>query len=268
MEISRQKELATIAIEASIKAGQEILKIYDGEFEVITKDDNSPLTIADQNAHHIISSYLEKTGLPILSEEGKMIPYSERKDWEYYWVVDPLDGTKEFVKRNGNFTVNIALMHLNSPVLGVIYIPVSDEMYFGGSDIGSFKHGDFSNKTYDNVESLLTDENKLPLFNLPEKFTIVASSSHLSKETVDYMETLKEEHGEVEIVSKGSSLKICLVAEGTAHQYPRFAPTMEWDIAAGHGIISGVGKDIIDHTTRKTILYNKENLLNNWFIVR
>ena len=268
MDISRQKELALIAIEASIKAGKEILRIYDGEFEVIQKEDNSPLTIADQNAHNIIASFLDKTNLPVLSEEGKAIPYNERNSWEYYWVVDPLDGTKEFVKRNGNFTVNIALMYKNRPILGVIYIPVSDELYFGGSDIGSYKHKHFSKNLESNLESLILKDYKLPMFDLPNKFTIVASSSHLSKETVDYIDELKATHGEVEIVSKGSSLKICLVAEGSAHEYPRFAPTMEWDIAAGHGIILGVGKDIIDYSTGTTIQYNKENLLNNWFIVR
>jgi len=249
MEISQQKSLVSLAVEASLLAGKEILKVYEQDFEVYTKSDQSPLTMADQKAHEVIQAMLEKTRFPILSEEGKEIPYEVRKSWDHYWIVDPLDGTKEFVKRNGDFTVNIAFMHINKPIFGIIYIPVTDELYFGGSDLSSYKHSNFSKKM-DFSASLLFDHNfKLPCQDLPEKYTIVASSSHLSLETENYMKKLEETKGKVNIISRGSSLKICMVAEGSAHEYPRFAPTMEWDIAAGHGIILGVNKEIIDHHT-------------------
>ncbi|MFT4660454.1 MAG: 3'(2'), 5'-bisphosphate nucleotidase [Ulvibacter sp.] len=268
MDIQEQKKLAKLAIEASYYAGLEIMKIYANDFDVEIKADNSPLTLADKNANDVITGFLEKTDLPILSEEGREMSFDERKDWEYYWNVDPLDGTKEFVKRNGNFTVNIALMYKSIPIFGIIYIPVSDDLYFGGADIGSFKHEGFSSKKDWSYDDMADQKNKLPNQELPTKYTIAASSSHLSKETQEHIQELENNNGDIELISRGSSLKICLVAEGAVHEYPRFAPTMEWDIAAGHGIILGVGKDIIDHSTNKSIQYNKENLLNNWFTVK
>ncbi len=262
------EDLTILAINASLAAGKAILKIYEGAFIVEKKKDDSPLTIADKNAHNIITSFLEKTEYPILSEEGRDIPFEERKEWETYWIVDPLDGTKEFVKRNGDFTVNIALMSNNKPIMGVIYIPVSDTLYFGGELIGSYKHTSVS-RTSELVYSELTEsKNQIPLTSNPTTYTIVASRSHLSQETKDYINKLEKTYGEVNRISRGSSLKICMVAEGVAHEYPRFAPTMEWDIAAGHAIILGVGGEIINTTTKKSILYNKINLLNNWFVVK
>jgi len=268
MDIEQQKSLARLAIDAAYQGGLEIMAVYAGDFDVMIKDDNSPLTIADQNANKVICQFLEKSNFPILSEEGKAMSFAERKDWEYYWNVDPLDGTKEFVKRNGNFTVNIALMYKDTPIFGVIYIPVSDELYFGGEDLGSFKHEIFSTKKDKTLIDLCQSENKLPNQKLPIQYTIAASSSHLSIETQDYISSLEKENGNINLISRGSSLKICLVAEGAVHEYPRFAPTMEWDIAAGHGIILGVGKEILDFKTKKRIRYNKESLLNNWFIVK
>ena len=262
------KELTILAIKAAFAAGKEILRIYEGDFEVEIKEDNSPLTVADKNANEIITKHLEKTDYPILSEEGRSIPYEERKDWKYYWIVDPLDGTKEFVKRNGDFTVNIALMHNNVPIMGVIYIPVTDELYFGGESFGSFKHGEYSKKAEEDFKELIGKQYRLPFGFNKSHYVIAASSSHLSQETIDYINELETNHGEVTKISRGSSLKICMVAEGVANEYPRFAPTMEWDIAAGHAIILGVGKEIIDHSTGIRIQYNKKNLLNNWFIVK
>jgi len=247
-------ELIEIAKDAAIAGGEEILKIYNTDFDVEYKEDESPLTLADQKANDKIESFLLDTGIPILSEEGKNIPYEERKEWEYLWIVDPLDGTKEFVKRNGEFTVNIALIKNGKPILGVIYVPVKEWLYYGHIELGAYK------STADNTV-------KLPINKDRDTFVAVGSRSHKSEETEAYFIELEKEHGKVEVVSMGSSLKICLVAEGVADVYPRFAPTMEWDTAAGHGIVTSAGKNLIDVETKQEMVYNREKLLNNWFIV-
>ena len=249
----KDSQLLEIAINAAILGGEEILKIYNDEFEVSFKEDNSPLTIADKNANAIIESLLEVTNIPILSEEGRDVPYQERKNWERLWIVDPLDGTKEFVKRNGEFTVNIALIENGKPILGVIYVPVTSVLYYASNE-GAFKK----------VNNVVV---KLPSMSQKNNFVAVGSRSHQSDETKAYFEELTKKHGNVEIVSMGSSLKICLVAEGSADVYPRFAPTMEWDTAAGHAIVNHAGKKLIDYKTKKEMRYNREQLLNNWFIV-
>ena len=249
-----ETDLLHQAIKAAKDAGEIILKIYENDFEVQYKKDNSPLTIADQKANQIIEKYLIQTNIPILSEEGNHAPYQDRKKWDLVWIVDPLDGTKEFVKRNGEFTVNIALVDNGNPVLGVIYVPVSKCLYYGSSN-GSFKIYNGKKK-------------KLPLKKFNKVFTIVGSRSHMSKETEKYFDDLKKEKGPIEIVSMGSSLKICLVAEGVADVYPRFAPTMEWDTAAGHAIAHYAGKKLVDLETKKDMTYNRPILKNNWFIVK
>jgi 3'(2'), 5'-bisphosphate nucleotidase len=254
IERKKEIELLELAIEAAILGGKEIMKIYDQDFEVITKEDNTPLTIADKNANEIIENKLKQTGIPVLSEEGIHADYEERRHWEYLWIVDPLDGTKEFVKRNGEFTVNIALVKNGNPVMGVIYVPVKKWLYYSSS-LGAFK------KVNDKVD-------QLPIYNKRDKLIVVGSRSHLSKETADYFESLKTMHGDIEIISMGSSLKICLVAEGKADLYPRFAPTMEWDTAAGHAIVNSAGKNLIDYYTNKEMTYNRKILKNNWFIVK
>jgi 3'(2'), 5'-bisphosphate nucleotidase len=255
------------AIRSSLEAGKAILEIYhSGDFDIEIKGDNSPLTKADKIAHNMIVSYLEKTGIPVLSEEGKEIPYQERKNWKQLWIVDPIDGTKEFIKRNGEFTVNIALVEDQIPVLGVIYAPALKELYFADQDNGSYKLDDISEFT--SLEAITSKANKLPFNIKSEAYTVVASKSHLSPETEEYIATLEKEHGKVETISKGSSLKLCMVAEGTAQQYPRFAPTMEWDTAAGQAICAFAGKTVMDYITKKEMLYNRENLLNNWFLVK
>lgn len=261
--------LLFIAIKASLKAGEEILKVYESDFAVEHKEDNSPLTLADKNAHTIISEILKVTNFPVLSEEGKLIDYAERSQWKHFWMVDPLDGTKEFVKRNGEFTVNIALIHKQRAILGVIYIPVTKTLYFAAEGIGSFKwqNTDFKIQI-DSLKDILNFSKKLPVENPNKKFTIVASRSHLSEETRMFIDGIKTMHKEVEFISSGSSIKLCLVAEGSADIYPRFAPTMEWDTAAGQAICEVAGKNVIDYSTNKTLLYNKQDLLNNWFIVQ
>lgn len=261
-----RKSLFT-AIHASLKAGEEILKVYDSEFAVEQKDDRSPLTLADKNAHDCICEILKDTTFPVLSEEGKMIEYSERSQWEYFWMVDPLDGTKEFIKRNGEFTVNIALIHKQRSVLGVIFVPVTNTLYFAAEGIGSFKF-QITDMIDDNLEGIISQSVRLPSQRSDKKYTVVASRSHLSEETEMFIDGLRTVHKELDFTSSGSSIKLCLVAEGRADIYPRFAPTMEWDTAAGQAICEIAGKMVVDYSTNKSLLYNKENLLNNWFIVQ
>lgn len=267
--------LLSIAIKAAVMAGKEIMEVYNHDFSVELKEDKSPLTEADKRAHLKIVAFLNESGLPILSEEGKSIAFEERNKWKLFWLVDPLDGTKEFIKRNGEFTVNIALIKNNIPVIGVIYAPVLNSLYFACEGIGSFKIvADF-----DYLNHLIQSQNiadrfiplstKLPVKDYSRPYTVVASRSHSSEETASFIEELKREHAELTLVSIGSSLKICLVAEGAADVYPRFAPTMEWDTAAGHAIALAAGVKVLNGHDRVTpVVYNKENLLNPWFIVQ
>ncbi len=253
-------------ITASLQAGKEILKVYETNFTVEYKSDESPLTLADKNAHEVIMSFLRKTGIPVLSEEGRDIPYEERKRWSKLWIVDPLDGTKEFVKRNDEFTVNIALVENQTPVTGVVYAPVLDVLYVGDKERGAYKIEQASQKK--NLLNELNDKNKLPFDNNKGYFGVVASRSHPNRETEEFIEKLKKEHSHIKIVSKGSSLKICLVAEGSADIYPRFAPTMEWDTAAGDAVVRASGGTVINTKTNNPLVYNKKNLLNPWFVVK
>ena len=266
-----KQKLLLVAVDAALKAGEEIRLIYTdpaSDFQVERKADNSPLTIADRRAHEVIASILEQTPIPILSEEGKQMEYAVRKDWNELWIVDPLDGTKEFIKQNGEFTVNIALVCQGEPLLGVIYLPVKNELYFGTEALGSYKQtGITSLEQIHTVEELLASSTKLPLSKEDGPFVIVASRSHLSAETATYIEEKKRQHGSVEIVSCGSSIKICRVAEGSADVYPRFAPTMEWDTAAGHAIAKAAGMEVYHADGELPLSYNKEDLLNPWFIV-
>jgi 3'(2'), 5'-bisphosphate nucleotidase len=237
------------------RAGDAIMKIYRKDFSIEYKDDNSPVTEADKKAHEIIYDGLSNLNIsfPVLSEEGIEIPYEERRGWEYFWMIDPLDGTKEFIKKNGDFTVNIALIHKNTPILGVVYAPALNEMYWAKKGCGAFKNG-----------------HKLPLYtnNHPEKVLhVVASKSHLSRETEAFIDELAKTTETIECISKGSSLKLCMVAEGSADIYPRLAPTMEWDTAAADVIVRETGGLTIDRDTENILEYNKVNLLNSWFVV-
>ncbi len=262
-----------VAIRAALAAGRQIMDIYNDpnqDFNIEKKADNSPLTLADKAAHRIICQRLEPTEVPILSEEGAHAPYESRKDWDAFWLVDPLDGTKEFIKKNGEFTVNIALILDQRPHLGVIYVPARRELYFGEPLLGAYKVTDID--SWDEEETLVQlVERATPLPQKRENedtFVIVASRSHLSPETEAFIEQAKAEHPKVKTISSGSSLKICLVAEGAADVYPRYAPTMEWDTAAGHAIASCAGKTVVDADTDKPLTYNKEDLHNPWFIVK
>ncbi|WP_298756439.1 3'(2'),5'-bisphosphate nucleotidase CysQ [uncultured Psychroserpens sp.] len=260
------KNLQT-AIEACLSAGKVIMNVYDTTFDVEYKDDKSPLTEADKRANDVINSYLEPTSIPIISEENKQTDFSVRKAWSTCWVVDPVDGTKEFIKRNGEFTVNIALVDNGKPIQGVIYVPAFKTLYFG--DVKQQKAYKAQLSSHDEpITSVIEKAEHLQPKTQPSQMVqVVGSRSHMSQETLDYVEAIKDEGNAVEIVSKGSSLKFCLVAEGSADVYPRFAPTMEWDTAAGQAICKAVGVDVISKETNQSLLYNKENLLNPWFIV-
>ncbi|MEO8086047.1 MAG: 3'(2'),5'-bisphosphate nucleotidase CysQ [Bacteroidota bacterium] len=254
-----------LTLNAAIQAGNAILEVYKSSFTVEHKEDKSPLTQADKNANAIIVQMLSGTRIPILSEEGKIISFEERKTWRELWVVDPLDGTKEFIKRNGEFTVNIALVENGVSVFGVIYQPVDDILFYGEEGKGAFKITAASTIT---PEELTGKSVLLGNEALPKAFTIVASRSHLSPETSAYIEKARLEHKDVECISSGSSLKLCMIAERKAHVYPRFAPTMEWDTAAGHAILKGAGKNVYSASTGEEIHYNKPDLRNDWFIAK
>lgn len=258
-------QLVDIAINASLLAGKKILEVYtSNDFGVEEKDDLSPLTKADREAHLQISNILESTQIPILSEEGIHLDYSERALWKTFWLVDPLDGTKEFISRNDEFTVNIALIRENQPIAGVIYIPVSKELYVGIVGSGAWK---IVNPEPDcTVDQISQNGTKLPQKNKNTEYTVAASRTHLDNETIAFIENLKKLHPELKIIRKGSSLKFCMIAEGTADIFPRFGTTMEWDSAAGHAIVKAAGKNVF-HTDQQTeIRYNKENLRNPYFI--
>ncbi len=263
----QMKESLETAIEASLKAGAAIMKIYEREFDISIKDDRSPLTEADTASNNVINSFLEETVFPIISEENKQLEYDQRKDWKTCWIVDPLDGTKEFIKRNGEFTVNIALITDGKPEMGVIYVPAQKTLYYA-----VVKEGKAYKAALENHETSIEEIYKVAEAIQPEEesdtIKVVGSRSHMNQETQDFIETLKGENKKIEIVSKGSSLKFCLVAEGNATVYPRYAPTMEWDTAAGQAICSAVGIKVISLETDKTLGYNRENLLNPWFICR
>jgi len=241
-------------IEIAQKAGLATMEIYQKDFAIEYKDDKSPLTEADLKANQIICDALTKLypDIPILSEENKATEYSERKDWEQYWCIDPIDGTKEFIKKNGEFTINIALIQKDTPVAGVVYAPALNDTYWAKKGEGAFKNGA-----------------RLPLKineNPEEKLFVVASKSHLSTETQEFIDNLETKN--IEQVSKGSSLKLCMVAVGEADIYPRLAPTMEWDTAAADAVVREAGKMTYQFEIDQPMVYNKENLLNPWFIVK
>jgi 3'(2'), 5'-bisphosphate nucleotidase len=262
------------SIIASVLAGKEIMEVYDTNFEVEYKDDNSPLTLADKKASDKIIGELKQFDIPVLSEEGVHDSFEIRKTWSKLWIVDPLDGTKEFVKRNGEFTVNIALVEDNAPTLGVIFSPVFKDIYFAAKGLGAFK---IDKKEFAplidvieeiNLEQLLKIAQKLPIVSNRENYVVVASRSHMSTDTYQHIEALKLTHKHVEIVTTGSSIKMCWVAEGIADEYPRYGPTMEWDTAAGQAILQEANAYLFDMETMLPMKYNREQLLNNWFIAK
>ncbi len=235
-------------------AGAAILKIYDTDFDIEHKQDNSPLTEADLASHHTIVSALERLTpeIPVLSEESSKIPFETRSSWSRYWLIDPLDGTREFVKRNGEFTVNIALIEGDRPTLGVVYAPVLDRLYYGSDNNGAWKQ---------EGDGAATPIQALPKRQLPTR--VVGSRSHAGDSLMRFLDNL----GEHELVSMGSSLKICLVAEGAADIYPRLGPTSEWDTAAAQAVVEAAGGRVTT-LDLKPLKYNtKDSLLNPHFLV-
>ena len=268
------------AIKAAIDAGEAILEIYAQDFEVEFKADESPLTSADKAAHCIIVQALEATPYPVLSEESGEITYEERRGWETYWLVDPLDGTKEFIKKNGEFTVNIALIEHGVPILGVVYVPVLETLYCGMLDVGcrtwnvesgmsAWKATECGGKSVEEiVESAVPlSTSNISLSTKQRALRVVASKSHCNEETLTFISALEKKYGKAELVSRGSSLKLCMVAEGSADIYPRIAPTMEWDTAAAHAVVTAAGGTVVVCGSTDALVYNKENLLNPSFVV-
>lgn len=250
------ERMLDVAIEAAREGCKAILSVYEsGDFQAETKSDQSPLTLADRNAHKAMSAILEKTGLPILSEEGKSIPFDERKTWNRFWMLDPLDGTKEFIKRNGEFTVNIAIIENGKPVLGVVAVPVTGEVYYANRGEGAWLRKDGKDRKL---------ERRPPVDLAGAGLRVVASRSHMNEETQRFIQSLNKPT----LVSAGSSLKFMLVANGEADVYPRYAPTMEWDTAAAHAIVRETGHEVLQGGTDQPLRYNKPELLNPYFLVK
>lgn len=269
--------LLEAAIDAALRAGEEIRAVYHTAFTVEWKADHTPLTEADRRAHRAIAEHLATTALPLLSEEGAAVPPTERQRWTHYWLVDPLDGTREFMARNGEFCVNIALMEREGgeegpgfarPIAGVMYAPVKDRLYFAWEGGGAWRQDDAATSGRATAYERAAMAERLPLMHNDQRpFTVVASRSHGSADTAAFIRDMEQRHGEVKLATIGSALKIGLVAEGTADAYPRFGPTMEWDTAAGHAIALEAGRRVIDPATGAPLRYNKTELVNPWFIV-
>jgi 3'(2'), 5'-bisphosphate nucleotidase len=240
------------------EAGAEIMRIYDTDFGVENKEDKSPLTEADRRANAVIVERLRAAypDIPMITEENKEVPYAERKDWDWFWLIDPLDGTKEFIKRNGEFTVNIALVRGGKPVAGVIYVPAKDVTYWAMEGRGAHKV-----EAGGDARAIRVKDPD------PRKLVLIGSRSHPSAEFDAYLNEQQARYEEVDFVAAGSSLKLCLVAEGVADVYPRLGPTMEWDTGAGHAIALEAGASVKVFGQDHDLAYNKENLLNPFFIV-
>ena len=251
-----EKELQ-IALEAAVKAGENIMEVYNSTESINyeKKADDSPLTIADKKSHNTIIDFLKETEIDIISEESKSIEYQERKNWEEYWLIDPLDGTKEFIKKNGEFTVNIALIKNNKPHLGVVYCPVKKILYWNDNDKKVFKR---------EKEETREIKKRKPINENEEGLRVVVSRSHMSEETSEYVNKLTRP----ELISCGSSLKFLYIADNKADIYPRFGPTMEWDTAAAHSILNALEINVINLESGRELSYNKENLLNPYFIIK
>jgi 3'(2'), 5'-bisphosphate nucleotidase len=258
---------------AAVRAGAAIMKIYkhSDSYDITLKSDHTPITIADRQAHLKIKESLGKTRIPILSEEGRSMLYEERSNWELFWLVDPLDGTVEFIKGNNEFTVNIALMLNNICISAIVYVPYHHKMYIAERGHGAWVMQNVApvedaNYTYEQIEAT---RQLLPLSSAEHTtYRVAVSRSHQTPETHEHIKTLYAEHPEIEIIEQGSSYKFCLIAEGTVDYYVRTTTTSEWDTAAGELILLEAGGKTYDYTTGESLLYNKEVLNNPWFIAR
>jgi len=262
-EISAHLELA---IQASVAAMREILIVYNSHFDIGYKEDASPVTLADRKADATIRRHLEPAGIYIMSEEAPILPYSERHHLTHLWIVDPMDGTKEFIKRNGEFTTNIALTENGIPVLGVIGVPVAQEIYFAAEGLGAFRA--VLHSAGNTLASLMERASPLPLPSRTRPVRIMGSRSHTNDTTREFFEKFSRLYPGSEIMAGGSSLKLCRIAEGTIDLYPRFSPINEWDVAAGDAIIRFAGGTVTDPDTGELLRYNKESLLQYPFVAK
>ncbi len=264
-----------IGLRSSLLAGDAVMRVYKSDFDVTLKSDQSPITEADRRSHEILMEQLGDE-IPVLSEEGSQITYEERKEWNLFWLIDPLDGTKDFIKRNGEFTVNVALIEHHSPVAGIVYLPAKEILFFGGRGFGAYR---VSGSALDNIRHSISGDPLEPALagavSLPDpdklrsskKIKIIQSLSHVTEQEAEFVVLLKEEFRDLDTASAGSSLKFCLVAEGTADLYPRFGPTMEWDTAAGQCVAESSGCEVLDLQDFSSIRYNRRVLRNGSFIV-
>jgi len=249
-----------VTITAALEASEAIMKIYAGDFERIEKEDGSPVTIADLSASKIIRKHLLPTGIPITGEEAEKHPFSVRKSWKHLWCVDPLDGTKEFIKKNGEFVVNIALIENSKPVFGLIASPINKEIILGNEKSGAFQ------TSFENALEPKKWEPLKYLSSTNSPIQLISSRSHYSGNLQKLVDEIEVEYGPVERTAMGSALKFFELVNNRADVYPRFAPTMEWDIAAGQAIYEAIGGKVINVNTGKPLVYNKENLKNPHFI--
>lgn len=256
----------TLAVRTALLAGIETLNFYRKNIQVEMKEDNSPLTLADKCANETIINLLEGSKIPVLTEESEQIAYDKRKDWLTYWLIDPLDGTKEFINKSDEYTVNIALMENNYPTLGVVYAPAKDILYYGSQETGAFKVKNASEKS---INELFIDSyrTKLPVSHNQSIPVIIASKSHLNAVTTQYISRYEDYYEKIKIENYGSSLKLCMIAEGTADLYPRLGPTMEWDTAASHAIVEAAGMFMLQYPKMIQLEYNKKDMHNPYFIV-
>jgi len=258
---NKEEDIFQIAREA----GNEILDVYQGDdFQVEIKSDKTPLTIADKKSNHIIVKGLQEIfpEIPILSEESRRIPYHERKKWKYLWIIDPLDGTKEFIKRNGEFSINLALIKNSVPIFGILYIPVKEILYFASKGYGAYK----KDRRTDNIKLPTNRKDKKNEKSNDMVKRIIFSRSHYTEETKHFVERIKKQFSRIHMISAGSAMKMAYLAEGKADIYPRLAPTMEWDIAAGQIILEESGGKLLDFYKRTPLIYNKKDLINPWFL--
>ena len=273
IERSIREYLLVEQFNAAVRAGAAIINIYKGstDYDVQLKSDNTPITIADRRAHDTIKRALGQTRIPILSEEGRQMLYDERCNWELFWLVDPLDGTMEFIKGNNEFTVNIALMQNNECISAVVYVPYHNKMYIAERGLGawvmeSVAPDEKAQYTYDNIHAEIR---RLPLADCAHaNYRVAVSRSHQTAETHQHIEQLRATHPDVEVVEQGSSYKFCLLAEGSVDYYIRTTTTSEWDTAAGELILSEAGGATRSYPAGEPLRYNKESLDNPWFVAK
>ncbi|NOQ75109.1 MAG: 3'(2'),5'-bisphosphate nucleotidase CysQ [Crocinitomix sp.] len=255
------RDWITTAVAAAIEASAAILEVYQAGFEVTIKADRSPVTLADKTSSRIICKHLESTGIQVMSEEEEASTYIERQKQEYIWIVDPMDGTKEFIAKNGEFCICIALVKNGKPIFGLIAAPIDQTILLGGNEMGAYYFDyetvDFLNETY-----------KVPKLSINPQKTIAHSRSHFSEKGQRMIDSITEKYGAPKFIKKGSALKFIDLVLGKADFYPRLAPTMEWDIAAGQAIYESVGGEVLDFTNFEPLEYNKENLYNPFFIAK